>query len=241
MPAGPATSHPIDTAVAPSASRFMWQNLQTRFRNKAGKPCRADVSMGATQGAICFVAPGHRLRCAGQIGEKNYGSTFRYTGQTNVKQLLLRDGGASMCSLSRTGRLACLSVNFRGELARDEFSSTTFLPWGDPNQRYTNVATADGGQIGARRTDGQIFCAGDFATPDGVEVTTGTPVLVGMIIIAATHGCVAARSSILLIGLDGIHEGLQLSHNARLLLLRPLLFWFNGQLAPVGHKSIVYL
>ena len=103
------------------------------------------------------MAPGHRLQCAGQIGEKIYGSTFRYTGQTNVKQLLLRDGSASMCSLSRTGRLACLGVNFRGELAQDEFSSTTFLPWGGPAKRYTNVATGSGLEICARQADGQIF------------------------------------------------------------------------------------
>jgi ribosomal protein L27 len=178
--AAPAAAHRIDTAVAPSASRFMWQNLQEKFRTKAGKACRANVSMGAETGAICYVSPAHRLRCAGEIfGGRNYGSTFRLTGQTNVKQLLMGAGATWVCSLSRQGRLACMGLNVGGALARDELSSTTFLPWGDPDRRYTNVATSEAQVLCARRTDGQIFCAGEFYMPDGTRVTTGTPVLVG--------------------------------------------------------------
>ena len=179
MSAAPAAAHRIDTAVAPSASRFMWQNLQERFRTKAGKACRANVSMGATIDAICYVSPARRLRCAGRIGEKDYGSTFRLTGQTNVRQLLLRGDGLWVCTLSRQGRLACTGFSLAGELANGQSSTTSFLPWGDPTWRFTHLATGDGLQICARRTDGSIYCAGRFRKPDGTEVTTGTPEPVG--------------------------------------------------------------
>ena len=83
------------------------------------------------------------LRCAGQIGDVDYGSTFQLTGQTNVKQILLRDGAVSICALSNDGRLNCMGFNSLGELANGQVITETFLPWGDADQRYVKIATGD--------------------------------------------------------------------------------------------------
>ncbi len=175
MSAEPATANPDRHGRGAQRQPVHVAEPQERFRNKANKLCRANVSMGASATAICFVGAGSPPAVCRPDRRQDL--------RTRPSATLARPTSSS-CSARRqrihvqpesAGPARLLGHQCSGENSREhEFSSTTFLPCGEPAKRYTNVATGDGLPASAhRQRDGQIFCAGEFLLPDG-RVPTNT-------------------------------------------------------------------
>lgn len=85
-------------AVAPAmAGVAMYQGTQRLFKTEGGGTCegRAAASMGA--GGFCYLASDDSVKCAGMVGNTNYGMTFQAIGQTGAAQLLLMFADNGMC------------------------------------------------------------------------------------------------------------------------------------------------
>lgn len=153
-------------AVAPAmAGVAMYQGTQRLFKTEGGGTCegRAAASMGA--GGFCYLASDDSVKCAGMVGNTNYGMTFQAIGQTGAAQLLLMFADNGMC-LTRTDRTAvCMGTNATALGS----ASTSFTRWTARND-LAALATGTWEQLCGITTGGQVYCGGT-ATP----TTYGNP------------------------------------------------------------------
>jgi hypothetical protein len=145
------------TPVAPGASDFMWQNLQTEF-DRGGTRCTADVSMAVGSGAVCYVANGGSLFCKGTFGGFN---SPTYAGAaSNVDQVMAGSSSNEICVHRTDHTVWCEGDNPSGEFGSGSKGATTsFVQFGTSNT-LAHFATGTFDQLCVIDGLGAVSCAG---------------------------------------------------------------------------------
>jgi hypothetical protein len=132
--------------VAPSASRFAWQSVQTEFL-RSGTPCTGRVAMSVSDHAVCYESASDQLVCAGFTYTTQYGSTFVPTGQSGVDQVILSatfnsETGNAMCIHNTRNQVLCFGdYNSWGQFGNgDTSASATWVPWGGAAATFAHIA-----------------------------------------------------------------------------------------------------
>jgi hypothetical protein len=151
--------------VAPSASHFGWQTLQTDFVRGAA-PCTGRVTLAVSDHAVCYENASDQLACAGFTYTTNYGSTFVLAGQSGVDQVML-----SVTANTPTGNAACAHTTGNQVLCFGDYNSwgqfgngnnalsATWVRWGG-SAKFTRIATGTWDQMCAVDPAGAVFCSG---------------------------------------------------------------------------------
>jgi hypothetical protein len=152
--------------VAPSASRFAWQSLQTDFLLN-GTPCTGRVAMSVSDHAVCYENSSDELVCAGFTYMTQYGSTFVPTGQTGVDQVILSatfnsDTGNAVCVHNTSNHVLCFGDgNSWGQFGNgDPSPAATWVQWGGASATFARIATGTWDQMCALDLAGSVYCSG---------------------------------------------------------------------------------
>lgn len=169
--------------VAPDASHFMWQGMQTAFLNEDGQPCTASVALAVGDQAVCYAGADRKLRCAGKIYDHNYGASFTVVGGVeDVSQILISPtfnaaNHNSICVKAGAGA-ACMGSNHdQGQFGvGNKNPYLDFVSWGSGLTGIVALATGTWDQICAETTAGNAQCAGLFfgLTPTVADASAST-------------------------------------------------------------------
>lgn len=167
----PIDAHLTVLPVAPTSTDFMWPSLQEKLLRSDGVACAGQITLAVGDQAVCYVAAGGELRCAGSIYTHAYGTSFTATGQTGVDQIAISAtfnaaNGNNICIHKTDHTMSCMGANTPyGALGTgDTNPSATFVQW-----QVTGVARITGWTDTNCALDagGHIWCAGynHTATP----------------------------------------------------------------------------
>jgi hypothetical protein len=167
----------VTGGLPPTSSRFGWQSTQRRLALGNSQVCESDLIIRLSSYALCYADRStDKLKCAGQVHDKDFGNSFSTYGRAGVEQVYMADSYDDMCSLAGT-TLECFGENTQGQLATGSggsVSSSSPVDWGGRTD-IEAFATGTGGQICAGTTGGDIYCAGtDFGSSATMQGTGST-------------------------------------------------------------------
>ena len=144
--------------VAPSAAHPMYQGGQQLFKTHSGATCTGRVAASMSNGGFCYLAANDDVRCAGVVGETDYGMAFQSTGQRSATQIMLMFGiDNGMCVSKTDHTVQCMGSNTNAFGASG--ISPTFTQWTDHSD-VAAIATGTWDQICGITLAGQVFCSG---------------------------------------------------------------------------------
>jgi hypothetical protein len=157
--------------VAPTASSFMWQTLQSAFVGSNGQSCTGRVALAVSDHAVCFEAANDSLECAGSTYSTTYGSSFVPAGLSAVDQIILSatvnsSTGNAACVHQTSGAISCMgNRNGSGQFGNGTTSpSASWVQWGTATN-FSRIATGTWDQMCALDATGHGYCSGYmFAT-----------------------------------------------------------------------------
>lgn len=164
--------------VAPDATHFMWQGVQTAFLDGEGQPCTANIAIGVGDQAVCYASPEGDLRCAGRIYTHDFGPAFTTVdGIDKVEQILLSstfnsEGHNAVCVKTQNGKAYCMGNNDEwGQFGTGATGpSDGFVRFGETND-VVALATGTWDQLCALTKNHGVLCAGYQFGPTPVSVT----------------------------------------------------------------------
>jgi hypothetical protein len=159
--------------LAASADEFSWQGSQQRIEpfssSGAGVCANANIAFAMWERAVCYAASDGELKCAGIVGETNFGPDFVPAGLQNVVQLIgspsFTETSNAVCALKSDGTAWCLG----GGPTWGQFNTADGLPpgaiWKQWGQR-SDIAELSANFMSivcARYQDRTAECAGYMA------------------------------------------------------------------------------
>lgn len=169
--------------VAPDASHFMWQGMQTAFVDGVGNPCTAHVALGVGDQAVCYASPSGTLRCAGSIYTTVLGASFTdVSGVAQVDQILVSPTANTadhnaVCVKTRDGEAYCLgNYDDWGQFGTGATGpSATFVRFGAFSD-VVALATGTWDQLCAVGATSGVLCAGNLfgVTPVSVAASASS-------------------------------------------------------------------
>ncbi|APR82808.1 Hypothetical protein A7982_08157 [Minicystis rosea] len=169
--------HRAALPVAPDATRFMWQGVQTAFLDGTGQPCDAQIAIGVGDQAVCYAAANGDLRCAGRIYTHDFGPAFtKVDGIDKVEQILVSatfnsEDHNAVCVRTKNGKASCMgNGNDWGQFGTGATGpSAGFVQFGQLND-VVAIATGTWDQLCALTKNHGAHCAGRLfaATPVSV-------------------------------------------------------------------------
>jgi len=169
--------------VAPSAGEFMWQGVQEHFKAN-GVDCHGQVTVAASDHAVCYVGADDDVHCSGSTYTQSYGTGFTALGKTGVDQIILTmtydsQDGNSICVHERNQTIECFGANNDwgqfGDGTFDNASTWTTFGTGHAWKRFTSMS-----QIACAIDDANaVYCAGYGFGSTPVPVGNGSTVYVG--------------------------------------------------------------
>jgi hypothetical protein len=153
--------------VAPDATHFMWQGVQTSFLDGTGQPCTGHVAIGVGDQAVCYASPAGELRCAGRIYTHDFGPAFTTVeGVEGVEQILVSstfnsEDHDAVCVKTKAGEARCMGNDDDwGQFGTGATGpSNGFVFFGQVDD-VVAIATGTWDQLCAVTKESGVFCAG---------------------------------------------------------------------------------
>jgi hypothetical protein len=147
--------------VAPSASEFMWQDVQTAFTDPEGGRCTGHLALALGNNATCYADAADNLRCAGRIHTRAFGTSFVDATTAQVEQVMISGFDSAFCVLQSSGRLACMGAgNAHGQFGIGSTGATTVFRDYVVGAALARFGAGTWDSVCAITTGGVVYCAG---------------------------------------------------------------------------------